>query len=155
MGTEYCPSRPHPISHVLALIPLFLGDPKLLRDAIRLAFLHGPGEWGQGLLLPLRYLLLHRKGMAEKRGADKRISSLSDCKPNNLYHYKKKRKKTCRNQDKYLLNIWIPKELGAQTQGFEDSTERMTFKKKNLKSTKPQLKCFDPINNTVRKTKSI
>lgn len=28
----------------------------------------------------------------------------------------------------------------------------MTFKK-NLKSTKPQLKCFDPVNNTVRKTK--
>jgi hypothetical protein len=67
--------------------------------------------------------------MAEKR-ADKRIHSLSDCKPNTLYHYKKKRKKSCRNQDKYLLNILIPKELGAQTQGFEDSTERMTFKKK-------------------------
>lgn len=52
----------------------------------------------------------------------------------------------------------MSKELEGQTQGFVDSTKDDLFKKektKKLKSTKPQFKYFDPINNTVRKTKSI
>lgn len=39
---------------------------------------------------------------------------------------------------------------------FLKTAQRMTFKKKKqLKSTKPQLKYFDPLNNTVRKTKRL
>lgn len=48
------------------------------------------------------------------------------------------------------------KGIRVKTQVFEDSTENDLKKNKNnLKSTKPQLKYFDPLNNTVRKTKSL
>lgn len=49
----------------------------------------------------------------------------------------------------------MPKESEGQTRGSEDSTENDLKKKNNLKSTKPQLKYLDPLNNTVKETKII
>lgn len=46
------------------------------------------------------------------------------------------------------------KESEGQTWGFEDSTENDLLKN-NIKSTKPQLKYFNPLNNTARKTKNM
>ena len=56
----------------------------------------------------------------------------------------------------------MPRNQKVKPQGFEDGAEndlknktKQNKKTTNLKSTKPQLEYFDPLNNTVRKTESL
>lgn len=56
----------------------------------------------------------------------------------------------------------MPRNQKVKPQGFEDGAEndlknktKQNKKTTNLKSTKPQLEYFDPLNNTVGKTESL